>query len=110
MDACGWAINARARINVPFGARLTSVARLPAGSRSSVDERFAQRAPMWPQILDAVIAVCFVYSLLNDFGLIERLMAWGGLDIGAAQQSGASIEPGSAVIEESSAATEPGAP
>lgn len=110
MDACGWAINARARINVPFGARLTGIAHLPAGSRSSVDERFAQRAPMWPQILIAVVLVCFVYSLLNDFGLIERLMSWGGLDTAVTQQSGASIEPGSAVVEPASAATGQGAP
>lgn len=103
MDACGWAINARARINVPFGARLTGVARLPAGSRSGADDRFAQRAPMWPQILVAAIVVCFVYSLLNDFGLIERLMAWGGL-------SGAATEQASTLIEPSNAATDQGAP
>ncbi|MDX9741218.1 MAG: hypothetical protein RBT81_08590 [Gammaproteobacteria bacterium] len=77
MDACGWAINARARINVPFGARLTGIARLPAGSRASADDRFRQRAPMWPQLLLGVIAVCFVYSLLNDLGQLEPLIAWG---------------------------------
>jgi hypothetical protein len=30
LDANGWAVNTRARINVPFGATLTSVARLPS--------------------------------------------------------------------------------
>jgi hypothetical protein len=76
MDACGWAINARARINVPFGARLTGIAKLPAGSGVAADDRFRQRQSMWPQVLVAVIAVCFVYSLLNDLGLLEHLIAW----------------------------------
>ncbi len=34
LDANGWAINARARINVPFGASLTQVAHLPKGSKN----------------------------------------------------------------------------
>ena len=31
LDANGWAVNARAKINVPFGGVLTQVATLPAG-------------------------------------------------------------------------------
>src|SRR5690606_25675320 len=31
LDANGWAINARARINIPFGKSLTKTAYLPAG-------------------------------------------------------------------------------
>ena len=31
LDANGWAINTKARINVPFGARLTDIAQLPPG-------------------------------------------------------------------------------
>ena len=34
LDANGWAINARARINVPFGASLTRIAQLPKGSKT----------------------------------------------------------------------------
>ena len=34
LDANGWAVNARARINVPFGAALTDVATLPDGRRA----------------------------------------------------------------------------
>src|SRR5256885_11625420 len=33
LDANGWAINGRARINVAFGAAMTQLPRLPAGSR-----------------------------------------------------------------------------
>src|SRR6185369_17127179 len=31
LDANGWAVNARAKINIPFGASLTNVAKLPPG-------------------------------------------------------------------------------
>jgi len=38
LDACGWAINTRAKINVPFGSTLTQLAELPKGSsRNSID-------------------------------------------------------------------------
>jgi hypothetical protein len=43
LDANGWAVNTRARINVPFGATLTSVARLPAGSRRDTSDRYAEK-------------------------------------------------------------------
>jgi hypothetical protein len=43
LDANGWALNTRARINVPFGATLTSVARLPPGSRRDTSDRYAEK-------------------------------------------------------------------
>jgi hypothetical protein len=43
LDANGWAVNARARINVPFGASLTGVARLPPGARRDHRDPFAER-------------------------------------------------------------------
>jgi hypothetical protein len=43
LDANGWAVNARARINVPFGASLTGVARLPRGARRDHRDRFAEK-------------------------------------------------------------------
>jgi hypothetical protein len=32
LDANGWAVNARARINIPFGTSLTQMAKLPEGA------------------------------------------------------------------------------
>jgi hypothetical protein len=43
LDANGWAVNAKARINVPFGASLTGVARLPRGARRDHGDRFAEK-------------------------------------------------------------------
>ena len=48
LDANGWAINARARINIPFGTSLTKLAHLPAGSHRSLTDPFAEKKPVWP--------------------------------------------------------------
>jgi hypothetical protein len=47
LDANGWAINARARINIPFGTSLTQVAQLPANSERSLQDPYAERATPW---------------------------------------------------------------
>lgn len=47
LDANGWAVNARARINVPFGGALTAVATLPAGSRRSLQDPYAEKKRPW---------------------------------------------------------------
>ncbi|HEU0036118.1 MAG TPA: hypothetical protein VFQ53_36145 [Kofleriaceae bacterium] len=47
LDANGWAINGRARINVPFGAAMTELARLPPGSQRSFDDPFAEKRTPW---------------------------------------------------------------
>lgn len=48
LDANGWAINARARINIPFGRTLTEVAMLPANAERSLSDPYAQRPFGWP--------------------------------------------------------------
>jgi hypothetical protein len=47
LDASGWAVNARARINVPFGASLTRVAVLPPGAQRDLADPFPERRPRW---------------------------------------------------------------
>jgi hypothetical protein len=51
LDASGWAVNANARINVAFGASLTSVAKLPPGARRDALERFADKGLPWKRLL-----------------------------------------------------------
>src|SRR5690606_33949715 len=72
LDANGWAVNARARLNVPFGESLTGIAKLPRGARIVARDRFGQRPAAWPRFVAVLIVLGFVYSLLNDFGLIRR--------------------------------------
>ncbi len=43
LDAGGWAVNTRARINIPFGASLTRLAALPPGSSRIAVDPFADK-------------------------------------------------------------------
>ncbi len=43
LDANGWAVNTRARINIPFGASLTHVAVLPEGSQRNRRDPYAEK-------------------------------------------------------------------
>ncbi|WP_303787080.1 hypothetical protein [Azovibrio restrictus] len=47
LDANGWAVNARARINIPFGTALTQLASLPDGAARSHQDPYAeQKSPI----------------------------------------------------------------
>lgn len=54
LDANGWAVNARALINIPFGTSLTRMAELPAGAERSLVDPYAPKKPVWPWLLLAV--------------------------------------------------------
>jgi hypothetical protein len=47
LDANGWAINSRARINVSFGAAMTELAAIPQGSKRLLSDPFADKTPPW---------------------------------------------------------------
>lgn len=47
LDANGWAVNALAKINVPFGESLTQVASLPQGARRGRRDPFAVKRPAY---------------------------------------------------------------
>lgn len=48
LDANGWAVNVLAKVNVPLGKSLTSIAVLPKGaSRDLVDPFAPKRKPLW---------------------------------------------------------------
>jgi hypothetical protein len=56
LDANGWALNATARINVPFGASLTRLATLPKGAHVDMADPFADRKrPLWPYALLVIV-------------------------------------------------------
>jgi hypothetical protein len=44
LDATGWAVNARVKINIPFGTSLTQRAKLPPGTIRPHSDPFADRA------------------------------------------------------------------
>ena len=43
LDANGWAINGRVKINIPFGAALTELAVLPPGSKRTLDDPYEDK-------------------------------------------------------------------
>lgn len=43
LDACGWAVNTKALINIPFGASLTRLAKLPPGSHRDLTDPYAEK-------------------------------------------------------------------
>jgi hypothetical protein len=59
LDANGWAINGRARINVTFGAAMTELARLPPGAKRALDDPFADKRTPWRRwvVLVAVLGL-----------------------------------------------------
>ena len=50
LDANGWAINARARINIPFGTSLTQLAQLPANAERALIDPYADKPARWPYL------------------------------------------------------------
>jgi hypothetical protein len=109
LDANGWAVNAKARINVPFGASLTGVAKLPPGASFTSDDRFGETPSAWPKLAGFVVAVCFVYSVLNSNYLIYRWTdgKWGKAPPQAAQSEKMDKETGGGATNSVTSATPP---
>ncbi len=79
LDANGWAINTVAKMNVPFGASLTDLPRLPAGAERSLEDPYAEKRSPWPKIIVFLIVLAIAYAVLNRFGLIHE---WTGGRLG----------------------------
>jgi len=60
LDANGWAINAKARVNIPFGTAMTDLAALPAGSIPALADPFAEKKKPWK----AYFITAFIVALI----------------------------------------------
>ena len=67
LDANGWAINARAKINIPFGTSLTQLAHLPANAERALTDPYAERRQPWGLYLTIAAVV-----LLAAFAWVAR--------------------------------------
>ena len=72
LDANGWAVNAKAKINIPFGTSLTGIAALPPGSQRDLTDRFAEQKSPWPKRIVLLIILCIIFKWLNG-GLDSHL-------------------------------------
>ena len=83
LDANGWAVNARAKINIPFGATLTDLAKLPPGSRRDAHDPYAEKGFPW---MRAVLLVL----LMPRLRVVPRPAGWTAARAGA---RGARLRP-----------------
>ncbi|MGV3681164.1 MAG: hypothetical protein ACO1PM_15790 [Acidovorax sp.] len=63
LDASGWAINGRMRVNTRLGGSLSQTAKVPVNARRMLDDPFAEsRTPVWVAlgVLVAVVVLVFL--------------------------------------------------
>lgn len=72
LDANGWAVNARAKINIPFGTSLTGIAKLPEGADRSLIDPFAEKKHTWPYYAAFALLVCGMVWGLWHFGYLGK--------------------------------------
>ena len=70
LDANGWAVNAKAKMNVPFGGSLTGVAVLPPGSQRDLIDPFAEKKSLWPKVIVILILLVAAGLVLDKLGYI----------------------------------------
>ena len=70
LDANGWAINSRAKINVPFGATMTELPVLPKGSERSTNDPYADKSRPWKTYIALVVLV--VLGVAYYMGKLDR--------------------------------------
>jgi hypothetical protein len=63
-------VNAKAKMNVPFGGALTGVAALPPGSQRDLIDPFAEKKSPWPKVIVVLILLIIAGVVLNQMGCI----------------------------------------
>lgn len=64
LDANGWAINARAKVNTVFGKTLTNLARIPKNAKINKKDPFKEKQnPIIPIIITIIIIAAAAFSL-----------------------------------------------
>jgi len=74
LDSNGWAINAKATINIPFGSTLTHLASLPKNSKQNFRDPFTKKKNPWIPIILIIIVLVAALYLLWHYGFLEQ---WG---------------------------------
>lgn len=75
LDANGWAVNAPAKVNVPFGTSLTGIAKLPPGSQRDLVDPFAEKKSPWPKLIGVALVLYIIYAIFNNLGFVYQ---WTG--------------------------------
>ncbi len=73
LNANGWAVNAMAKINIPFGATLSQEAKYP--KKVSVKDPFSEKMPVWKKFLIWLCVVLVVVVVVGYFAVSKGLMS-----------------------------------
>jgi len=68
LDANGWAVNTLAKMNIPFGAALTSIAALPKGAKRIRKDPFAEKKRPWSLYIFILILISVIVILFRNYG------------------------------------------
>ena len=72
LDANGWAVNAMAKLNVPFGGSLTKLPALPDGSKRTLHDPYEEKGrPWWLYI---VLTVVLVGGVAWYLGKLDKML------------------------------------
>lgn len=63
LDANGWAINGRVKINIPFGSRLTERAKLPENAKRSLKDPYEDKGAAWKRNLILALVLLLVVAV-----------------------------------------------
>ncbi len=74
LNANGWAVNAKALVNIPFGSTLTSLAKMPRFVSGS--DPFAEKMATWKKILIALVVIILAISAWMHFMVGIDLLDW----------------------------------
>ncbi len=72
LDANGWAVNAKAKISVPFGATLSRIGKLPSGSRRDSSDPYADAGLPWKRVLLLLLILYAGYRWFT--GTLDRIL------------------------------------
>ncbi len=73
LDANGWAVNAKALINIPFGRSLTGTAALPPGARIDLVDPYAEKKTGRNAVVLVVLLLAIAVTLWWH-GVLNRVM------------------------------------
>lgn len=69
LDANGWAINAKATVNISFGDTLTHLAEIPKDANVNYNDPFKKKGmPFWIRFLIGFIAGVIIYRVMKHYG------------------------------------------
>lgn len=71
LDANGWAVNAKATINIAFGATLTSLAKLPKNSKQNLIDPYRKKSNPWIPIVIILVIAGTLFALWY-FGFLAK--------------------------------------